>query len=217
MTHIDEKVRNAFPGLFFLAFSADIPEPVFPNTKHIIDQIKHKYDLSSLTNDPIIQAFRKFFWAQKIDPTKERVSSEALVRRILSGKGLPNIHPIVDIYNLFSAKYLIPISGFDRTSITGNIFVRFAEHNEEFVEIGGKKELLLGREVVLSDETKILSIYAHKDSEYSKIKENTKSYVFVLYGVPGIEPSYIEALYHEFSDFLEKNMEAEITKTVLVS
>ena len=216
MTHIDEKVRNAFPGLFLLAFSAEIPEPVSLNTKPILDQIKEKYDLNTLTDHPIVQAFRAFFWAQKIDPTKERVSSEALVRRILSGKGLPNIHPVVDVYNLFSAKYLIPISGFDEKRISGDMLVRFAEHNEEFLEIGGKKELLLGREVVLSDETKILSIYAHKDSEYTKITEDTKNYVFVLYGVPGIEPDYVERLYQEFSDFLERNMSAKIMKSVLV-
>lgn len=216
MTHIDENVRSSFPGLFFIAFSARILAQNTPDTGEIVDYIKNNYKLSTLTNHPIVQAFRRFFWAQKIDPTKERVSSEALVRRILSGKELPNIHPVVNVYNMFSAKYLIPISGFDKESILGDIIVRFAEHNEEFVEIGGKKELLLGREVVLSDKTKILSIYAHKDSEHSKIKKHTETYVFVLYGVPGIEPDYVEKLYHEFTEFLEKNMDAKITKTILV-
>ena len=37
-----------------------------------------------------------------VDPTKTRPASEALLRRVLQGKGLPRIHPAVDVCNLAS-------------------------------------------------------------------------------------------------------------------
>ena len=39
-------------------------------------RVKDKYKLETLKDEPIIKAYRKFFWRIGIDPTKVRPSSE---------------------------------------------------------------------------------------------------------------------------------------------
>jgi hypothetical protein len=45
---------------------------------------------------------RKLYRAVGLDPTKTRPSSEALLRRIVKGKPLYRVHPLVDLFNLVS-------------------------------------------------------------------------------------------------------------------
>src|SRR5262245_15469248 len=51
---------------------------------------------------PGVAETRALFHSLGIDPTKHRPSSEALLRRVLQGKGLPEVSPIVDACNLAS-------------------------------------------------------------------------------------------------------------------
>src|SRR5512147_2175842 len=51
---------------------------------------------------PGVAETRGMFHRLGVDPTKSRPASEALLRRVLQGKGLPEILPAVDVCNLAS-------------------------------------------------------------------------------------------------------------------
>jgi len=61
----------------------------------VIKQVKEEYDPKSLRNLPTFRAYRDFFWRAGIDPTKNRPAAEALIRRVLGGKAIPNINTLV--------------------------------------------------------------------------------------------------------------------------
>ncbi len=153
------------------------------------NEIRERYTLESLKDDPIIRAYRDFYWRIGVDPTKLRPASEALVRRILAGKPLPEINNLVDAYNLASALTLIPMGAYDAGKIRGELRIRTSQ-DERFVGIGGK-ELITKGEIVLSDGEKILSIYPYRDADETKITPSTKKAVVVLCGVKGIERDYL--------------------------
>ncbi|MGZ7084613.1 MAG: B3/B4 domain-containing protein, partial [Candidatus Angelobacter sp.] len=62
---------------------------------------------------PQIAAMRSAYKALGKDPSRYRGSAEALLRRVLSGKGLYQINSIVDINNLVSLESLNPAGTYD--------------------------------------------------------------------------------------------------------
>ncbi|WP_456473674.1 B3/B4 domain-containing protein [Candidatus Pyrohabitans sp.] len=153
-------------------------------------EIRGKYTLASLKNHPVVRAYRDFYWRIGIDPTKLRPASEALVRRILAGRALPEISNLVDAYNLASALTLIPMGAYDADRVRGELRIR-TSNGEAFVGIGGK-EILTRGEIVLSDEEKVLSIYPYRDADATKITSATKNAIVVLCGVKGISKDYLK-------------------------
>ena len=106
-------------------------------------ELKSKYTINNIKTDPIIAKYRKFYWNQlKIDPTKIRPSSEALIRRILKNQKIPKISSFVDSYNWASAASLIPMGAYDIETFEYPIIIRLTRENEEFIPIGKEAKVL---------------------------------------------------------------------------
>ena len=66
--------------------------------------------------------------------------------------------------------------------------MRFSNEGEEFHGIGMDKPIILtGVEVVMADESRLLAIYPHRDTMYSKITLQTTDLIIISCGVPGIQ------------------------------
>lgn len=153
----------------------------------VTEEVRGKYKLELLKDNPTVRAYRDLFWSLDIDPTKTRPSGEALLRRVLHGKEIPRISTVVDSYNLASLKTIIPLSGFDLDTLHLPLCVRFSRQNEEFHGIGMEAPIkLTGKMLVLADDKQIVCIYPHRDAETTKITEKTRNVVIVGYGVPMI-------------------------------
>ena len=164
-------------------------EEIERERREVEEEIRRTYNLHTLKDEPLLRIQRDFFWRMGVDPTKVRPASEALIRRILAGSGLPSISPVVDACNIASVKTLITFSAFDleRLSKENEILhlkVRFASEREEVTLIGNRKRRLTGRELVLADAEKVLCVYVHGDVEATKVREGTKNVLLVAYGVP---------------------------------
>jgi DNA/RNA-binding domain of Phe-tRNA-synthetase-like protein len=156
-------------------------------------EVKAKHDIEKLKENPVVRAYRDFYWKLGIDPTKTRPSGEALLRRVLHGGELPTISTAVDAYNLASMKTIIPISGFDKDRLSPPFNVRFAEDNEPFTGIGTETPTALkSNMLVLADTKRVLCIYPHRDADQTKITEKTKNILLVGYGAPGITEQQLE-------------------------
>lgn len=96
------------------------------------------------------QAFRKF----GTDPTKYRSAPEALLRRLTKKESVPTINQLVDIGNLVSIRYALPIAVFDRATIQGDVTVHFADGTERYTELGQSEAIHPDPgEVVFTDDT----------------------------------------------------------------
>lgn len=62
----------------------------------------------SAANLPVIAGLRQLFREAGTDPTRYRISSESLMRRVMKGDGLPRVMPLVDFNNLLSLYTLVP-------------------------------------------------------------------------------------------------------------
>jgi DNA/RNA-binding domain of Phe-tRNA-synthetase-like protein len=89
-----------------------------------------------LSEVPSLAAWRRAFRAFGVDPTAYRSAGEALLRRLTKQGSIPSINTLVDIGNLVSIRYALPVAVFDRRSIIGSLTVRFALGDESFTDLG---------------------------------------------------------------------------------
>lgn len=85
---------------------------------------------------PSIVAWRRAFARFGAKPTQHRNAAEALLRRLAKHGDIPTISTLVDIGNLVSIRYAIPVAVFDLANVAGSITVRFATGAELFTDLG---------------------------------------------------------------------------------
>jgi DNA/RNA-binding domain of Phe-tRNA-synthetase-like protein len=85
-----------------------------------------------LSELPSLSAWRGAFRAFGVDPTKYRNAAEALLRRLTKKGDIPIINSLVDICNLVSIRYALPVAAFDARAISGAVSVVFAQGTESF-------------------------------------------------------------------------------------
>lgn len=111
-----------------------------------------------LSELPSLAAWRRAFRSFGVDPTAYRSAAEALLRRLTKQASIPSINALVDIGNLVSIRYALPVAVFDQGAMTGGTTVRFATGAETFTDLGsGERESLEPGEVIFADEAGLIS------------------------------------------------------------
>jgi len=101
---------------------------------------------------PGVAETRAMFHQLDIDPTKTRPSSEALLRRVLQGKGLPRVLPAVDVCNFCSLDHQLPLGLYDRDLVRGPMRVRVGREGEGYGGIRKQRVNLSGRLLLADDD-----------------------------------------------------------------
>lgn len=147
--------------------------------------LKEKIALENLSKDEIIACGRDVYKKLGKSPSKYRLSSEALIRRILQGKGLYRVNNIVDINNLISIKSKLPVGSYDTANISDLITIEKAGEGAKYKGIG--KDLInIENLPVLSDEKGPFGSPT-SDSERAMVTENSKNICMIIYGFNGEE------------------------------
>ena len=97
-----------------------------------------------------IAAVRTMYKRVGIDPTKRRPSSEALLRRVRKGEGLPRINSMVDVCNWCSLEFQLPYGLYDAAHIEGDVVLRLGGEGESYPGIR-KDEVHVGGRITLAD------------------------------------------------------------------
>ena len=105
------------------------------------DEIKQRYELLEINQRPAIATTRRLYKALGKDPSRYRVSSEALCRRIIRGLGIYRLTTLIDVVNLVSIKSGYAISGLDRDRIIGDTLTMSVGTADDFFEGIGRGEL----------------------------------------------------------------------------
>ncbi len=193
-----------------VAYSASCGRPVSKldpgaldsEVEELLQYLRQRYSLESLRDDPIVRAYRDFYWRIGIDPTKTRPSSEALVRRALRGRW-PRINPVVDAGNIASAKYMVPVGIYDMDSFHPPAEIRLSRGEEVFLPIGGREEKIKsGVPIMVDSRGVVMHLYPHRDSRYTMIRDTTRRVLIVAAGVPRVPMEQLEATVKEVQRLL---------------
>jgi len=88
------------------------------------ERIAKLADPRAILEAPAILATRAGYKALGKDPARYRGSAEALLRRLIAGKGMPRINCVVDVINLISVESRLPIGLYDLAHVEGAIEFR---------------------------------------------------------------------------------------------
>lgn len=174
--------------------------------KEMEEQVKSRYkDKSQVKESANIKGFRKIYKASGVDPNSRLNSAEALIQRVVSGKGIYNVNNVVDTYNLTSAELELPMAAYDLDQVQGKISLRLAKEGETIVRIGESNPIKLKKgEVVYADEKGITCMdFNYRDADRTKITNRTKRIIVFVDGHQGVSEKEIK----EALDLVGKRLE----------
>ncbi|MDX2138030.1 MAG: phenylalanine--tRNA ligase beta subunit-related protein [Chloroflexota bacterium] len=138
--------------------------------------VKARIGDTPLSELPSLAAWRTVFRGFDVDPTQYRCAAEALLRRLTKQGDIPYINTLVDIGNLVSIRYGIPVAVLDTAQMSGGITVHFADGTEQFSDLGSSESVHpeVG-EVVFTDEAHVVHArrWCWRQSAQSAAREST--------------------------------------------
>lgn len=100
------------------------------------ETLKSEITLEELSSIPRIKDGREAYKSLGKSPSKYRLSSEALIRRVLQGKGLYKINNIVEINNLISIKSKFPVGSYNIENLSSPISLTIGAEGAQYEGIG---------------------------------------------------------------------------------
>jgi DNA/RNA-binding domain of Phe-tRNA-synthetase-like protein len=101
-----------------------------------LTDLQNQLSVEDISKIPSIQSSRIGYKSLGKDPARYRLSAEALLRRVVKGKGLYQVNNVVDLLNLTSVKSGFSIGGYDAEKIEGDVQLSIGKANEPYEAIG---------------------------------------------------------------------------------
>ncbi len=142
------------------------------------------------------------------DPSRYRLSAEALLRRVVKGKGIYHINNAVDLLNLISMKSGYSIGGYDAEKIEGDAVFGIGELNEPYEAIG-KGQFNIHKLPTFRDKKGAFGTPT-SDSVRTMIRPDTQHFLMVLidYAGSGELKNWMDEAVNLLQEFAEgKNVE----------
>lgn len=147
--------------------------------KEIFRKVKDDIFDYGVNEIPNIRESRAAYKVFGKDPSRYRVSSEALIRRIGQGKGLYEVNTVVDVNNLISVESGFSVGSYDTAHMENDLVFRIGREGETYKGIG-KEEVNIENLPVLADEKGAIGS-STSDSERAMITEDAKEILTLIY------------------------------------
>ena len=187
---IDAQLKAKCPQTALVCVTAQVevratPASLLAEMQTLEEKIRGLPEPRAVLESPQIQKTRAAYKALGKDPARYRGSAEALLRRVIAGKGLPQINAVVDVINLVSAESRLPIGLYDLARVSGDVVFRAGRAGETYKGIG-KYDLNLEDLPLFADATGPHGS-ATSDSERTMVTEQTKQVLAIIVGFGGTE------------------------------
>lgn len=169
------------------------------------EAVKQRIGATPLSQIPALAAWRAALRTFDVDPTQYRSAAEALLRRLTKKGDIPGINTLVDLGNLVSIRYALPVAVFDTRHTQGPIIVHFANGTERYTTLGenGEDHPQAG-EVVFTDETGLVIArrWCWRQGEQSAAQAGTTDAIITVEGHHAEARRDIEAALHDLQTLL---------------
>jgi DNA/RNA-binding domain of Phe-tRNA-synthetase-like protein len=179
----------------------------------VCERKRLEFTVESLAEAEPTRGVRAMFRAWGMDPSKYRPSSEALLRRVVQGKGLYRVSNLVDIGNLGSIETGWPYGCYDRSRLAPPIVLRHGAPRETYEGIGKRTWHLDGRPVLADRHGPFGSPIS--DSTRSMIGESTRDMLAVVYAPSGAPEASLGAAMATLCERLSEFAGAAATRSVV--
>jgi DNA/RNA-binding domain of Phe-tRNA-synthetase-like protein len=167
--------------------------------------VQETLERMALNEVPGIRSSRAAYKAFGKDPSRYRVSSEALWRRIGQGKGMYQVNTVVDVNNLISIESGFSVGSYDMRQVGQNLELRLGKAGEAYKGIG-KEMLNIENLPVIADETGAFGS-STSDSERAMITEASTDLLTIIYAFS--ERTALEKIMAAGEDYLIEYAQAQ--------
>ena len=160
-----------------------------------------------LSELPSLAAWRRAFSQFGVSPTQYRNAAEALLRRLTKRGDLPSINLLVDLANLISIRYRVPVAVFDQRPVSGGTVVRFADGVERFTDLGSREEGAPNPgKVIFVDDAGLVSArrWCWRQSLQSAAGPDTTEVLITIEGHHETAVESVAAATRDFTELLER-------------
>jgi len=177
-----------------------------------IPKLEADYVTDTLSTHPQIKSARVAYKATGKDPARYRVSSEALMRRVLQGKGLYRVNNVVDCNNLISIQTGLSCGLYNLDEIKDEVIFRIGKADEDYEGIGRGKLNIEGLPVFADAKGAFGS--PTSDSVRTMITDDAKRVMLVMISFSGVD------ILNEYGDIaqghLKKYLDAQNIQKSLI-
>jgi DNA/RNA-binding domain of Phe-tRNA-synthetase-like protein len=179
-----------------------------------------RLDATAIADLPSIAAWRRAFVRFGAKPTRYRNAAEALLRRLAQHGDIPAINTLVDIGNLVSIRYAMPVAVFDQANVAGSTTVRFATGAELFTDLGSTESVHPDPgEVVFVDGEGVVSArrWCWRQSAQSATSTTTTDALIVVEGHHDAACRDVESALADLTSLLDSYQPQARTKSWVLS
>jgi DNA/RNA-binding domain of Phe-tRNA-synthetase-like protein len=180
--------------------------------------VRQRLGTTPLSELPTLAAWRRVFSGFGVAPTQYRSAAEALLRRLTKQGELPSINTLVDLGNLVSIRYALPVAVFDLRGAAGPITVRFADGSERFQPLGQPApETPEAGEVIFADPTGQVQArrWCWRQSEPSAARADTTDAVITVEAHHAGARADIQAAIDDLMKLLAAYAGGQLTSSIL--
>jgi DNA/RNA-binding domain of Phe-tRNA-synthetase-like protein len=147
------------------------------------ESLRHTWQAKGAAMHPMIAATRRAYRAVRDDPTRYRPANEALLRRTLNRRALPQVNVVVDINTFVSLQSGLALGCYNMAALQAPFTIRCGQPGEEYAPIG-KPSVDATNRLVLADQ---LGIFGSPtaDSERTAVTPDTRHLLFVIFAFGG--------------------------------
>lgn len=202
---IDEKIRMAAPNIAMGYIKGKVKvenscDELIKIMKDLEEEIISTMKIEDITKEKNIISGRELYKALGKSPSKYRTSSEALLRRIIQGKGLYFVNNVVDINNILSIRTRCSCGSYDLDKVTMPLVFSVGAEGETYKGIG-KDMINIENLPVFKDEKDCFGSPT-SDSERAMITDKAENIVMFVMSFGGEDGIKEELIYGK--NLLEK-------------
>jgi len=177
-------------------------------TGKLCEELRHRPGDQKPTEIEAIARSRKLYRRIGVDPTKDRPSSERLLRRVLKNQPLPKINRLVDCINLVSLKLQCPLGLYDADAIVPPLAIRVGRPGEEYKAVHDRSLNLEGR-FVCADQSGPFGNPSH-DSHRTRVTPETTNAMVLCWCPAESSRRYINSVIEEIARTTGQYCEARV-------
>lgn len=202
-----ERYPNVVGGVILAQGLRNGPTPpdLLEAYQQVQREVKERIGNTPLSQIEALSAWRGAFRGFGVDPTQYRSAAEALLRRLTKKGDIPSINLLVDLGNLVSIRYALPVAVFDTSALRGPITVHVASGDERYTLLGQSEEdPPKAGEVVFSDEAGqvVARRWCWRQSESSAARAETSNAIITVEAHHQDGRKDIEAALHDLQNLL---------------
>ncbi|GAB4255631.1 MAG: phenylalanine--tRNA ligase beta subunit-related protein [Deferrisomatales bacterium] len=145
--------------------------------------VRDRLGQTPLSEVESLAAWRQAFRGFGVNPTRYRSAAEALLRRLTKKGDIPCVNLLVDLGNLVSIRYALPVAVLDLRQVAGAVTVGFAAGDEPFTELDSSEvHHPEPGEVIFTDEARTVHArrWCWRQSAQSAAREDTSEILITM-------------------------------------